>query len=47
MEIVVKNDNDQYHYVMTVFNNGKADLRIQCQNRDPISFSGELETKRL
>jgi hypothetical protein len=45
MEIVVKNKEDKYVYMMNIFPNGTSGLRIQCQNRDPISFSGEMKQK--
>ena len=41
--IYVKTDEDQHVYTLTVFNNGRASLDVQSQNRERISFSGMMD----
>ena len=43
VRIYVKTDEDQHVYTLTVFNNGRASLDVQSQNRERISFSGMME----
>jgi hypothetical protein len=31
-------------FVLTVFDNGRADLRVTCKDRDPVSYSGAIES---
>lgn len=33
---------DRYQYQLTIFSNGRADIQVLGQNRDGISFSGEM-----
>ena len=42
VEFDVNNDEDIYHYRIDVFTNGKAIIDIIAQDRDAISFDGEL-----
>lgn len=35
---------DTYHYVIDVYDDGKAIIRVRSLNRDPISFDGTLDT---
>jgi hypothetical protein len=43
-EIIIKpkDANDVQELSLTVFENGKADLQVRSNNRQPISFSGYL-----
>lgn len=34
---------ENFEYVLTVFSNGKATLNVSSNERDPISFDGEVE----
>lgn len=38
----VNNDEDTYHYRIDMFTNGKAIIDVYSQNRDAISFDGEM-----
>lgn len=40
--ISVSNEEDSYVYKLTVFDNGRADITVNCRNKDNISFSGAL-----
>ena len=42
MEIDVKTNEDTYWYVVEVYDTGKAYIHVRSQNRDPISFDGEV-----
>jgi hypothetical protein len=35
---------DTYHFVIDVYDDGKAFIRVRSLNRDPISFDGTLDT---
>ena len=43
VRIYVKTDEDQHVYTLTVFDNGRASLDVQSQNRERISFSGIMD----
>ncbi len=43
LDIDVKTDEDTYHYIVDIFNTGKADIRVQSQHRDAISFNGDCQ----
>ena len=45
IEMLVPNDEDTYLYVLEVSDNGKSYLSVFSQNRDAISFTGELRLK--
>ena len=36
---------DTYHFVIDVYDDGRAFIRVRSQNRDPISFDGTLSTE--
>ena len=42
IEFLVNNGEDVYHFRIDVFNNGKAIIDILAQDRDAISFDGEM-----
>jgi len=42
IQIKVQDDGDSYVYVITVYDNGRADIFVQSRNRDDISFRGNL-----
>lgn len=42
IEFMVNNGEDVYHFRIDVFNNGKAIIDIIAQDRDAISFDGEM-----
>ena len=42
-EFAVKNEEDSYVYVVTIYDNGTADIYVRAQKRDAIRFSGDLE----
>ena len=43
IRIFVRTDEDEHLYRLTVFDNGRASLDVQSQNRDRISFTGEMD----
>ena len=42
IEINVRNDEDSYLYVIEGFDNGNSDIEVQAQQRERISYSGEM-----
>lgn len=38
----VSHGNDTFHYLLYIYDNGKATLDVSCVNRDNISFTGFL-----
>lgn len=46
IEIDVKNDEDTYLYTLDIFDNGSADINVRSRQREPISFSGQMEFKK-
>lgn len=45
IDIDVRTREDSYHYVIEIYDNGQAYIRVRSMNRDPISFDGTLETE--
>ena len=45
IDIDVRTREDSYHYVIEMYDNGQAYIRVRSMNRDPISFDGTLETE--
>ncbi len=43
IDIDVRTREDSYHYVIEMYDNGQAYIRVRSMNRDPISFDGTLE----
>lgn len=43
VRIVVKTDEDTHVYTFRIFDNGSTSLVVQSRNREPISFSGNVE----
>lgn len=43
IDIDVKTKEDSYHYVIELYGNGQAYIRVRSMYRDPISFDGTLE----
>ena len=43
IEIDVQNDEDTYLYTLDIFDNGSTDINVRSRQREPISFSGEME----
>ena len=43
IRIFVKTDEDEHLYRLTVFDNGRASLDVQSQNRDRISYTGQMD----
>ena len=46
IEIDVKNDEDTYLYTLDIFDNGSTDINVRSRQREPISFSGEMEFRQ-
>jgi len=42
IEIDMKTDEDTYHYVIDLYDSGKAYIHVRSQHRDPISFDGDF-----
>ena len=47
VEIKTDNDEDVIVFRLTVFDSGKADLQVRCQNREAISYSGQLKLETV
>lgn len=45
IEFTVRNDEDVYRFRIDVFDNGKSIIDIMAQDRDAISFDGEMVFK--
>ena len=43
IDVDVRTREDSYHYVIEIYDNGQAYIRVRSMNRDPISFDGTLE----
>ena len=43
IRIFVKTDEDEHLYRITLFDNGSATVDVQSQNRDRISYSGQMD----
>lgn len=43
IDVDVRTREDSYHYVIEMYDNGQAYIRVRSMNRDPISFDGTLE----
>lgn len=39
----VRNSIDSYHFVVTIWLSGKASIYVSSSNRQPISFTGQLD----
>ena len=44
IDIDVKTREDNYHYVIQLYDSGEATIRVRSLNRDAISFDGTLVT---
>ncbi len=42
VNMMVQNDEDEYFYFVTLFDNGSASVDVSSRNRDRISFSGSF-----
>lgn len=42
MEFKVSGEGDRYRFIVTIYTNGKATIRVTPQNKQGISFHGEL-----
>jgi hypothetical protein len=43
--ITTDNDEDVVEFRLTVFDNGKADLQVNCHQRESISYNGHLDVE--
>ena len=43
IDIDVKTREESYHYVIELYDNGQAYIRVRSVNRDPISFDGTMD----
>ena len=41
--IEVKNEEDTYLYQLSIFDNGNATIDVRSKEREPITYSGEME----
>ncbi len=42
MEMDVRTQEDTYHYMVEIYDNGKASISVRSMNRDPVNFEGDL-----
>ena len=45
IEISLTNDEDTYHYIIEVFDNGNSTIDVQSRQREPISYTGQMTIK--
>ena len=45
VEIYMNRREDSYVYTFDIFDNGHADLKVSCRNRDFISYRGQMDMK--
>lgn len=45
IKFIARNPEDKYEYRVKVYSNGSASIDVNMQNRQSISFQGELEMK--
>lgn len=43
IELSARTKEDLYHYLIEIYDSGSAYIRVRGQNRDSISFDGDLE----
>ena len=43
IRIYVRTDEDEHLYLITMFDNGRANVDVQSQNRERISYSGQMD----
>lgn len=46
IDIDVRTQEDNYHYVIQFYDSGEAYIRLRSLNRDPISFDGTMTTSQ-
>ena len=46
IDIDVRTQEDNYHYVIQLYDSGEAYIRVRSLNRDPISFDGTMTTSQ-
>ncbi len=46
IDIDVRTQEDNYHYVIQFYDSGEAYIRVRSLNRDPISFDGTMTTSQ-
>lgn len=42
IDLYCKNEEDSYHFLLWIFDNGTATIDVNAQNRDTIGFGGQL-----
>lgn len=45
IELAVRNEEDSYTYHITLYSNGSANIDVQPNNKDQITFSGKLDVE--
>ena len=45
VEVYMNRREDSYVYTFDIFDNGHADLKVSCRNRDFISYRGQMDVK--
>ncbi len=43
IELEVRTKEDNYHYILEIYDTGTAYIRVRCQNRDNINFDGDCD----
>lgn len=43
--VYMNRPEDNYVYTFDIFDNGRADLKVSCRNRDFISYRGQMDVK--
>jgi hypothetical protein len=45
IEIKVRTQEDAYNYWVEIFDSGEANIRVRSNDRDPISFDGNMNVE--
>ena len=43
MQFYLRNDEDEFYYLIEVFSNGKSSVEVQSRQRERISFNGQMK----
>lgn len=47
IEFIARSPEDRFKFSLTIYPNGSTSINVNMQNRESISFSGEMEEKEL
>ena len=47
IEFIARSLEDRFKFSLTIYPNGSTSINVNMQNRESISFSGEMAEKKL